>query len=107
MESPLCLLKIDVDAGQKLLPVATYSALLRRAGKRMAYLRQSRSRSGKGWHIVLHVVPSCRTPMEVVALQAALGSDPFRECCNVLRVNNLGKVPRYWRTRWNVFYKGR
>ena len=107
MESPLWLLKLDIDSGMPVPTVGRVAAILRRAGYRLLWWRQDTSASGRGLHIALRVTPKCRTAMEQVALQAALGSDPFRESCNVLRVRALPKLSPYWRARWNVLYKGR
>lgn len=99
------MLLIDCDADDRLLSLATLTRRLRFANKRPLWLAQERSRSGRGWHLWLAVTPVC-TPMETVALQAVCGSDLAREANNVLRVNQLPHVSRYWRTRWNVFYQG-
>lgn len=101
-------LKIDVDAGHTLLTLNQLTGLLRRAGKRPVWLMQERSRSGKGWHLWFKVAPACRSLMEVVALQAVLGSDPYREAnnvCRVLALDNMTPTERsYWASRLNVFY---
>ncbi len=55
-----------------------------------------------GEEVVLVADPE--TDMEMVALQAICGSDPYREASNVLRVRQLDKVPEFWRRRWNVLY---
>src|SRR3954465_4047676 len=46
------------------------------------------------------------TPMEVVALQLLLGSDPMREAYNFQRARILGDAPTFWQEmhRWNVDY---
>jgi hypothetical protein len=64
-----------------------------------------RSPSGSGWHLVLTVVPEPQSPVEVVALQAILGSDPLREACNLHRANMFPTVSPFWQDRWNVLYK--
>lgn len=99
-------LKIDVDPGDPVYTLDHLVGLLRRAGKRLVWLRQERSRSGKGWHLTLKITPPCHSPMEVIALQAVCGSDRYREANNVLRARHVqdGTVSRYWRTRFNVFY---
>lgn len=100
----LYLLKLDIDAGQPVPLLGTILKLLRRSGYRVGWLMQKRSRSGKGWHLVLATVPVPQTPMEVVALQAILGSDPAREACNVVRARVFPKVPQRYRSWWNVLY---
>lgn len=103
-------LRIDVDPGEPVFSVDHVCGLLRRAGKRALWLRQERSGSGKGWHLTLAVSPPCRDLMEVVALQAVLGSDRYREANNVCRVRALDRMDAdaraYWSRRLNVFYDG-
>ncbi len=81
--------------------------LLRRAGYGIVWYSQTRSPSGKGWHLELEVTPRPRTLLAVVALQLLLNSDPFREACNINRAQIAHKLPRYWRERWNVLYASR
>jgi hypothetical protein len=49
--------------------------------------------------------------MEMVALQAILGSDRYREACNVQRVRTIRTMTpdmrAFWEPRWNVFYDKR
>lgn len=89
--------------------VASMCWLLHRAGFALVTLKQSRSPSGRGWHVELEVTPE-PTPLEVVALQAILGSDRGREACNLHRARMVvsGRVrSKYWRERWNVLYEER
>lgn len=54
-----------------------------------------------------HVVIVSRTkldPMEVICLQAILGSDHRRETFNFARVRVLGDAPAFWHNRHNVLY---
>ena len=101
-------LKIDVDPGYKVYSVKHMQRLLIRAGYHMTACLRERSISGKGWHVYVYVQPEVRTNMEVVALQAILGSDRYREACNVLRVRTIEAMPvklrKFWGPRWNVFY---
>lgn len=101
----MMLLKLDIDAGVKPLTVPQLVTRLARAGKTVIWLSQRRSPGGKGWHIVLEVSPAPRSAMEVVALQAVLGSDVWREACNVKRARALWKAPKFMRDRWNVLYR--
>lgn len=82
--------------------------LLARAGYRVRWWSERRSPGGKGWHVEIETVPAVRSAVEVVALQAVLGSDPAREACNVTRARQVerGEVDRYWSRRWNVLYIG-
>lgn len=99
------LLLVDIDRGVLLPKVGRLCLLLRRAGYRPVWLAQKRSRSGKGWHLILKVTPRPRHPMEVVALQAILGSDVMREACNLRRAKMLPTMPRWARRMWNVLYE--
>lgn len=99
-------LRLDYDAGDRVPSIGEVCWLLSRAGLRVRWMRQCRSPGGKGWHVTMQVSPRPRTCMEVVALQAVLGSDAKREACNTNRARMVdGKhVPRWWRSRWNVLY---
>lgn len=106
MTPSLALVKVDIDPGEPVYSLQHMCQLLARGGRRLLWMRQERSASGKGWHLTLRLTPPCSGPMEVVAWQAILGSDRYREACNVLRVRALKYVSRYWRERWNVLYDG-
>lgn len=99
------MLKIDVDEGAAFPNNRRIDHLLARAGYRRKTVVRRRSPSGKGWHVLLSVTPAPASPLEVVALQAILGSDPLREACNLHRANLLQQVPPFWQDRWNVLYK--
>lgn len=99
------LVKLDVDAGTDRIGIEVIVRRLRRAGYRVRWMMERRSPSGEGWHTVLKLRPVPRTPQEVVALQAILGSDPFREACNLRRANRWEEVPPFMRERWNVLYR--
>lgn len=60
-------------------------------------------RTVRGWHVVV-VVPGRATAVTIVACQAVLGSDPYREMFNLRRARRLAAVPRRWRRAWNVLY---
>ena len=72
-----------------------------------------------GWHLKIRLDPT-PSPIEAVALQAILGSDPLRESCNLQRAREVESWARdaeeggseighaaatFWRERWNVLYK--
>jgi hypothetical protein len=60
-------------------------------------------RTERGWHVIVKVhrtVP----PALIVAAQAIWGSDKRREHFNLMRVQNLHRVPKFWRSRFNVLY---
>lgn len=85
--------------------------LLARAGYSLVKRWKRRSPSGKGWHVYLLLDAPVSCWMETVALQAVLGSDRYREACNVQRVRTLAAMPpdlrAYWEPRFNVFYERR
>lgn len=60
-------------------------------------------RTQRGWHVVVGIQEKVR-PALIVAAQAILGSDYKREAFNLMRVQSLAHVPRFWRERWNVLY---
>lgn len=99
------LLKIDVDEGMAFPNNRRLDHLLARAGYRRETIVRRRSPSSKGWHLVLTVIPRPESAVEVVALQAILGSDPLREACNLHRANIFPQVSPFWQDRWNVLYK--
>jgi hypothetical protein len=102
---PPDVLKIDWDAHGEALSVHEVCRRLRWAGFRLRWWREDYSPSGRGRHLILCVQPRPKDPMAVVALQAILGSDPSREACNVMRVRNLPKMPRWVQRRWNTLYR--
>ncbi len=99
----------DFDPGHRPPPRQHVKTLLARAGYTIRGWSLRRSMSGKGWHLVITTRPRVRSMMEVVALQAVLGSDAYREACNVLRARQAPKMPRYFRDvrRVSVLYEGR
>lgn len=96
--------KLDVDAGA-IFDSREAARLLRRAGYQWECLSQRRSPSGKGWHIVLYIVPRPRCPCEVVALQLLLGGDRNREAMQLHRARHFDDAPRFMRDAWNVLYQ--
>lgn len=97
-------LKLDIDRARDRPPLWVLSKKLARAGYRIVLMGESRSPSGKGWHITLDVEPKPTTAMEVVALQAVLGGDPWREAMQVARARAFPHCPRFMRDSWNVLY---
>lgn len=102
------IVRVDVDAGRKPLPVGRLVSRLARAGRKVVWMSQRQSPGGKGWHVELKVSPAPRTCQEVVALQCLCGSDLNREAYNLQRAIAVDRkeVPPYWRSRWNVLYGG-
>lgn len=101
------MLRCDYD-GKRPPPLVRVCWLLARAGYRVQSLSERRSPGGQGWHVEVALTPAPRTCVEVVALQAVLGSDPAREACNVTRARMVDtkQVSRFWARRWNVLYQG-
>ncbi len=99
-------LKLDHDPHAPRLSLRELVKRAKRANRTIVAVGERRSPSGRGWHRWVVVRPAPRTAVEVVALQLLFGSDPYREayCLNRALLVDRGKVPRYWRTRWNVLY---
>lgn len=88
----LSVLKLDVDAGMPRPSLARLCGLCRRAGYTVEAVGERRSPGGRGWHLTITVSPRPRSLVEIVALQAILGSDPWREAVTLYRA----------RTAWDV-----
>ena len=80
-------------------------ALLARAGYAVQALMWRRSPGGKGLHVVIETSPQPTSAMEVVALQAILGSDPWREMLQVERARGYEASPSHMKDAWNVLYE--
>lgn len=76
---------------------------LRRAGLIPAALCYKRSGSGKKWHVIIELRRTLPDAYRV-ALQAALGSDRWRELCNIRSILFPPK-PKPKRWKWNVLYQ--
>lgn len=102
-------IKLDIDNRKRLPSRRKMVAKLRWAGYTMSDFTARRSPSGTGWHVMMRIEPEPTTAVEVVALQALLGSDPFREASNLNRARHVdaGTVTGYWRKRWNTLYTKR
>ena len=102
------LLFIDVDPGNTAYSKRHMARLLERAGYKLLDRVVLRSKSRKGRHIIVKLDRPTSCNMETVALQAALGSDRYRETCNVGRVRTIATyrpgLAKYWQDRWNVLY---
>ncbi len=97
------LIKIDIDS-KRCPRLPGLLAKLKRAGYMPRWYSQCKSPSGNGWHLTFKLAPVPQRAEEVVAIQVMLGSDPFREACNLYRARMLPHVSSYWRDRWNVLY---
>lgn len=94
-------IKLDIDGE---LDTQEVFRLLRRGGYRATAMGIRRSPGGSGWHVNVHVIPTPRHPMEVVALQAILGGDRNREAMQLHRARCFYDVPMWMRNIWNVLY---
>lgn len=67
----------------------------------------SYSPSKRGIHVTC-IMGERLSRAELVALQAILGSDPWREILNLMRARQIRlhkkPLPKYWRQRWNILY---
>lgn len=74
-----------------------------RSGIRVKSITYSPTR--KGWHIIIHVTEKL-SPIEQIAIQAALGSDIKRELMNLQRYFGFKgkKIPEFWKDRWNLLF---
>lgn len=99
----LALLKLDVDRRRK-PSRRTISFRLRRAGYELRFMMLRRSPGGNGWHVWLEVSPRPTSPLEVVALQAILGSDPLREAVTLYRAKQWRHTPTFAKSWFNVLY---
>lgn len=100
------LVKLDVDRRQR-LSLRTLLRKLDRTGFRLCALGERRSPSGKGWHYWLVLDPLPRSRYCVVALQAILGSDLWREAAVLGRARVARRTPAFARSWWNVLYEPR
>lgn len=98
------ILKLDFDTAKE-PDLGVLVQRLARAGYIPIDTVLRRSPSGKGWHVLMEVEPRPRTAMEVVALQAVLGSDPWREAMQIARANAFNRCPAFMRDAWNVLYQ--
>lgn len=100
-----------MDPGQEVYSRRHMERLLARAGYTLVRRWMKRSPSGKGWHVYVQLDRGVDQWMEMVALQAILGSDRYREACNVQRVRTIRTMApdmrAFWEPRWNVFYDKR
>jgi len=78
-------LRLDIDAGRPRPKLVDICGLCKRAGYEVVAMSERRSPGGKGWHLTIDLEPRPRTMVEVVALQAILGSDAWREAVTLYR----------------------
>lgn len=97
--------KIMLDFDQRRTPrlSSTFTGI-RLLGLRVRSIRDDRT--VKGWHRVISVLEAL-SPLELVAIQATLGSDRRRENLNLLRIMRTratGFSP-FQERRWNILYR--
>lgn len=98
------ILKLDRDDGRA-FPLWRLWWVLRLMGWRAEWIEYVRSR--RGWHCLI-AVPGRVSPVEVVAVQAVMGSDRNREAFNLARarkVQGTRRVPGLSKWRWNVLFE--
>lgn len=96
---------LRVDYDRATLPRDTY----RRVVGALRWLRVRAElvvleRTARGWHLKV-LLARRMAPASIVALQAALGSDPKREIFNLRRVRGLRHAPAGLRDRYSVFFR--
>ena len=80
-------LLLDCDSWQDKLRASAMLDALGRLFGGFEVIDRYKSKSGKGWHLVVKIGVQL-TPIERVALQASLGSDGFREMLAVACIRN-------------------
>jgi hypothetical protein len=82
------------------VPVYRVAALARLLALRVEWARYDRT--ARGWHVVIKVRQRL-TLIETVAVQAILGSDPYREAFNFARART--RPAPYWAARANLLFE--
>ncbi len=84
---------LDIDEGMK-DPLVSVTEALNRGGFKIRALGRlvTVSQSGKGKHIYLHLSDFVN-PLERIAIQAVLGSDPLKEALSLCRYRKQCEVP--------------
>ena len=88
----------DVDVCKVVIEARVWS-LARMLGIKVCVIEFRRTR--RGWHVAVQWSRAFR-PIETIAIQAILGSDPFRESFNLARVLG-GRATKS--NRWNLLFK--
>lgn len=107
------ILLIDVDSRKRankghprcLLPYPVLAGRLRIFRGSINPQSITYSPTARGWHIIIHVAERL-SPSEIIAIQAALGSDLKRELMNLQRYFGFRgkKIPKFWQDRWNLLF---
>jgi hypothetical protein len=94
---------LDYDR-KKTPPLAPVFVCLRMSGLQITFLRDDRTR--KGWHRVVRVRESL-SPLEILTIQAVLGSDRRRENLNLMRLLRTREsgMSDFQSKRWNILYR--
>lgn len=95
----LLLLDFDTPIVPSIFRFTAIQSRLYPSGLRFRSIRYDRT--ARGWHVLIELNQALK-PLQVVALQAICGSDPFRECFNYVRVMS-GRADK---TRdWNILFE--
>jgi len=94
-----CLLDYDTDTPPGLPDIIGILRIVGVTAKTIMYHRTKR-----GYHIALVLYEHLK-PVELIALQAILGSDQMREALNLMRAVRVHKVSKYWQNRSNILYE--
>lgn len=97
----MTLLKLDFDGAIPKGIVDRITHMCRHWGWPIEAVRFDRTR--RGWHVTIGIRRRI-SAVSIVAAQAILGSDPYREMYNLQRVRRLRAVSVEWRKSWNVLY---
>lgn len=98
--------RLTLRAARKMCPISIVRAVCSKVGLHPIALRYDRT--ARGFHVVVFLPWSERlTRAEIVAMQACLGSDPWRESLNLSRVRALRQfgAPPAFRSRWNLLFR--
>lgn len=97
------LLYLDFDGALPLDLVNRITATLAMWRWPIVAIRIDKTR--RGYHVVVGIRKRVVNSAMLVAAQAILGSDPKREMFNLMRVQELPSLPKFWQKRWNVLYR--
>lgn len=92
---------VDWDSEQDVLPFPELASRIRVMDIRSHAICYKKTQ--RGHHAIILCTKKLR-PMELVAVQSILNSDPWREALNYRRARVIRRASKYWRTRWNILY---
>lgn len=96
-------LMLDFDSPKFATPLTVIYTFLRNLRLGCRWIRFDRTL--RGWHAIIKMRKRLR-PAEIIAAQAALGSDKKREEMNLARVIAMREnpPPPFWRDRFNILF---